>query len=196
MAKHFLFLELRDREICTLLHKLRFCFNEKPSKSNIHITVRGPYKNALKANDIKKYQQMMERDTIRVSGVGRFDHPESSVIFLRVESQHFENIWWKPDFPKQTYGFNPHISLYSGNDKVLADRVFNFLKLESLCLETRQFELTPYVSNQFCLISAAHRESEKHFLHLILNGKVKGDIIDRAQALVELHHRTTRIDVG
>ena len=138
----------------------------------------------------------MEGDIIRICGVDRFDFPESSVVFLRVESQHLESIWWKPDYPKQVYGFNPHISLYSGNDKVLADRVCDFLKAESLCLETRQFELTPYVSNQFCLISASHRSWEKHFLHLILNGKVKGNIVERAQALVELHHEKTRIDIS
>lgn len=196
MSKYFLFLELRDGEICTLLHELRLCFNGEPSKSNIHITVRGPYKHPFKAKDIEKYKQLMERDTIRICDVDRFDFPGSSVVFLRVKSQHLESIWWKPDYPKQIYGFNPHISLYSGNDKALADKVFDFLKSESLCLETRQFELTPYVSNQFCLISAAHRKSEKHFLHLILDGKVKGTILKRAQALVELHRQTTKIEVG
>lgn len=196
MSDYFLFLELRDREICTLLHELRFCFNEKPSKSNIHITVRGPYKHPFKARDIEKYKELMERDTIQIRGVGRFDFPESSVVFLRVESSHLEDIWWKPDYPKQIYGFNPHISLYSGNDKILANQIFDFLESESLCLETRQFELTPYVSNQFCLISSAHRKWEKHFLHLILNGKVKGDILKRAQTLVELHRHATQISVG
>lgn len=196
MSNHFLFLEIRDSEICYLLHELRLRFNGKPSKSNIHITVRGPYRHELRADDIRKFQQILEKDTIRISGVGRFEHSGSSVVFLRVESKHLESIWWKRDFPKQIYGFNPHISLYSGNDTLLADRVFNFLELEALCLETRQFELTPYVSNQYCLMSTAQRKVEKHFLHLILDGKVKGDILNRAQALVELHHHTTRIGVG
>lgn len=196
MTKHFLFLEIRDSEICTLLHQLRYCFNKKPSKSNIHITVRGPYKNELKLDDTERFQKIMEGDTIRIGDVGRFDNSDTSVVFLRIASQHLGKIWWKPDYPKRKYGFNPHISLYSGKDKILADHIFDFLKSESLYLDTRQFELTKYVSNQFCLISEGRQKFEKHFLRLILNKKVKGDILTRAQAVVDSHHQFTRLSVG
>lgn len=183
MNQYFLFLELRDSEICTLLHGLRFSFTGRPSQTNIHMTVRGPYAKPLKQVQIEPFRVALSRDVLRISGVGMFENPDGIVVYLNVNSDNLKKIWWKRDYPKGKYGFNPHISLYRGSDKDLAARVYDFLKEENLDLQCCDYELTPYVSNQFCLLSGARRRLDKHFLRLILKGKVRGDILERAVAL-------------
>jgi len=185
MSNHFLFLELQDREICTLLHGLRNLFDGKPSKSNIHITVRGPYVEPLIDKDVKPFQDIVKNDLITISGVGIFNNDDCYVVYLEINSEHLHEIWWKRDYPIGVYGFNPHISLYRGTNKQLAYRIKDFLTAEHLLLQTKLFELTPYVSSQYCLFSDERRRFEKHFLHLILDRKVKGDILVRAKKAVD-----------
>ena len=185
MSKHFLFLDIRDREICTLLHELRTLFNEKPSDTGIHITVRGPYVDPLKADDIKPFQEILKNDTVIISGVGRFENQSNHVVYLHIECEHLIGIWSKRDYPISTYGFNPHISLYEGNDKQLANRIEGFLLSENIVLKTKEFVLTPYVSKQLSLFTKERRRFEKHFLRLILAGTVKADILVRAKSLVD-----------
>lgn len=185
---YFLFLEFRDKEICALLHGLRSIFNGRPSKSNIHITVRGPYVEPLKDADVRPHIDVIKNDVITIGGVGEFDNPDEHVVFLKIRSQNLANIWWKRDYPTGEFGFNPHISLYSGRDKELAGRIKEFLVQENIQLQARSFELTPYVSNQYCLFMP---DKKKHFLHLILEGKVKGDILERAQEVMEVNEVRT-----
>lgn len=192
MSNNFLFLEFRDRDICTLLHELRKLFNGKPSKSNIHITVRGPYVEPLKEKDVKPFQDIVNNDLITISGVSMFNNNGCYVVYLGVNSENLHEIWWKRDYPKGVYGFNPHISLYQGTNKQLAYRIKDFLTAENLVLETKRFELTPYVSSQYCLFSDEQRRFEKHFLHLILDRRVKGDILIRAKKMVDECNVTTQ----
>lgn len=185
MAKHFIFLELRDNHVCFLLLRLREIFTGKQSKTNIHITVRGPYVDALTSSEIARWTKVIKNDRLRIADVGSFQNGDNHIVYLGVNSRHLREIWWKPDYPIKKFKFNPHISIYDGDDAELAQLIKQFLEKENLDIECTAFELTPYVSQspQYSLLVNAEREFQKHFTLLVLKFKVKGDILVRAQKL-------------
>ena len=135
----FLFLEVLDPEINALLSSLRRTFDDRESSSGIHITIRGPYYEEIRGKDIKKYEQIIRRDPILIHGIDMFRNPDEIVVFIRVHSVALSEVWWKPDFPKERYGFNPHISLFKSENVELALAVLNFLKKEELKLISHNF---------------------------------------------------------
>jgi 2'-5' RNA ligase len=186
MAKHFLFLELRDNHVCFLLLRLREIFTGKQSKTNIHITVRGPYVDAPTNIEISRWTDLIKNDRLRIAGVGSFQNGDNHIVYVAVNSRNLREIWWKPDYSIKKYKFNPHISLYDGEDAELALLIKEFLENENLDIECTAFELTPYVSQspQYSLLVNAERAYQKHFSLLVLKSKVKGDILERAQKLI------------
>ena len=60
-----------------------------------------------------------------------FENPDEYVVYIKVFSDRLREICWKLEFSKKTYGCNPHISLYRGADKKLAEKVLDFLNEES-----------------------------------------------------------------
>ena len=187
MIKNFLFLRLTDPEICSALWELREIFeNEKKSRSNIHITVRGPNKNKFTDEVIHNLYRKIEDDSIIIQSAGRFDNEDYQVVYVKVSSPNLHKIWRKPDYPKEEYGINPHITLYVGSDREYANCIYDFLKKENITLMCNSFELVPYqtkqlsmpnIDNEFDLIG----EGFKKLVHL---GKLSSDILERANNVV------------
>jgi len=186
MASNFLFLEFKDEEIVYLLSSLRKIFAQKTVKTNIHITVRGPYTKLITDEEIRKTRKKIQNDVILITGVGRFDNTRHTV-YLKVGSENLEKIWDKPDFPKSKYGYNPHITMYDGDNESLADGICEFLEKERLELLCHSFKLTPYVSKQMPLFEESDNVKGGHFLELSNRRKVRADILERAYKLVKYY---------
>jgi len=193
-TKEFLFLEFLDPEINALLTGLRKEFSEKISHSNIHITVRGPYKKRLTKIQIDKIWRKIKNDIILICDTGLFNNCGFYIVYLKVKSENLRGIWWKPDFQVSKHGFNPHITMYQGNNKELAHKIKKFLGEENIQLLCSQFDLTPYVSKQETLFkkSDSTEMSNKQFLGLIHLGKIKADILQRAHNLVKYGEPTRK----
>ncbi len=190
MAGNFLFLEFTDEEIVYLLSSLRKIFTQKQIKTNIHITVRGPYAKTITEGEIKKADHTIKNDVILIAGVGRFSDSRHTV-YLKVRSDNLEKIWDKPDYPKSKYGFNPHITMYDGNNAQLAEGIYKFLENEKLELLCHSFKLTPYVSKQISLFKENDSATKgHHFFELSNRRKVRADILERAHKLVKYFDNT------
>lgn len=189
-AQKFLFLEFLDPAINGLLLGLRREFTSETLHSGIHVTVRGPYKSAIRESVIRRFQNLLEAEPILIHGIGMFSNPGEYVVYIRVSSNRLRSIWWKPDYPKSKFGFNPHISLYRGSDKILAEKIREFLDSEGLALICTEFRLTPYTSKQTELFSLEKLPVEHLFLRLSNLRLVRADIIQRAANLVRSHQRT------
>ena len=189
-SQKFLFLEFLDPAINGLLLRLRHEFTGENPMSSIHVTVRGPYKGRIRESAVRRFQRLLEGEPILIHGIGMFTNPDEFVVYIKVYSERLRRIWWKPDFPKSQYGINPHISLYRGNDKVLAEKIQRFLNAEGLNLVCTDFRLTPYTSKQSELFSLESLPVEYHFLRLSNVRIVKADIIQRAEKLVQTHYKT------
>lgn len=193
MIKNFLFLKLTDPEVCSVLWELREIFEkEKKSGSNIHITVRGPNKNKFKEEVINNLYNKIADDSIIIQSAGRFDNDDYQVVYIKVSSTNLHKIWRKPDYPKEKYGINPHITLYVGSDREYADCIYEFLKKENIALLCNSFELVPYqtkqmnipyIDNELDLFGGGFRE-------LVNRGKLSLDILERAKKVVSNYNRS------
>jgi len=184
MSSNFMFLEFTDEEIVYLLSSLREIFSQKSSQANVHITVRGPYLKSITDEEIGRAKKIIKHDVFLIAGVGRFDNFKHTV-YLKVRSDNLEKIWDKPDFPKSKYGFNPHITMYDGEDSRLADEIYSFLEKERLELLCQSFKLTPYVSKQIPLFVEDNGVKGRHFLELSNRKRVRADILERAYKVVK-----------
>lgn len=113
---------IREDEIRDFLNLLKFTFSPY-SKNDAHITVRGPYHRQLSTKEQDRINLKIFDKPIKVAGVETFFESKQNTVFLKCESTDLKFIWNKFDFP-----YNPHITIYDGNDRKYALEIFNFLK--------------------------------------------------------------------
>lgn len=186
----FLFLEFLDPEINGLLTRLRSEFGYDDTDTEIHLTVRGPYDGPISSEEIAKHERILQDDQVFLHGAGIFENPKESIVYIKVASPNLKNIWWKRDYPREKFGYNPHISLYKGKDRELARLIYGFIEKERLELICRKFRLTPYSSKQRELFPFEQIPKENQFLELANRRLVRPDILQRAANLVRDYKRT------
>ena len=174
-----LFLELKNKNINSLLNELRTIFNGKKSNSNIHITVRGPFRNKTRNETMEKIIEDVKYDVIKIEGIDYFENDNEYVVFIKIDSPNLEKIWKKSDYPKYKHGFNPHISLYRGNNKEKAMKIYDFLSKENISLLCESFEFVFYDLNQKSIKEID--ESSPSLEGLEIAGRIKPGILERAK---------------
>lgn len=111
-------------ELCSILDAVVFLANPS-EKLPAHITVRGPcdsQSKALGTNSSSCYGSL-----VHVLGAGHFFSSGQATVFLKVDSDFLKSYWYKPDFP-----YNPHITLYDGNDFDFACKLYNIVNEKRL----------------------------------------------------------------
>lgn len=182
----FVFLELLDRDLNLFFHEISEVVTGKALKHPVHLTVRGPYSSGVPKRILETCRRRMEHDVLRICGVGRFRNPGEEVVFLRVESPNLRRVWYKPDYPIERFGFNPHISVYRGADSSLAESIYRFFQHENLELFCAEYQFVTRVTRQLRMF----RTPVAHFpFHLILNGRVSANFVDRLRVVVARHRR-------
>jgi 2'-5' RNA ligase len=178
VAKRFVFLEIRDPEINALVGWLREAAMGTPSRHTVHITIRGPYSREVPKEQLARYHAVLRKDPIVLEGFDSFQAGARHVVYLKVQHPKLRQVWWKPDFPIQTYGFNPHITIFEGTDERRAHAALEFLSKERLTVLTWDFEVTARVSDHRDLFTEPQRKEEP-FLKLVNKGLVRADIVNR-----------------
>lgn len=181
-ANILLFIELRNKSINLLLNSLREIFNDRKSKSNIHITVRGPFKNKIIQETIDKIKEEIKYDVIKIEDIGYFVNDDQYVVFIKIDSPNLEKVWKKSDYPKYKHGFNPHISLYRGDDENKAMKIYNFLVSENISLLCEDYEFVTYDLNQRNLMDNEASGGTLEWLES--SGRIKLGLVDRAKQLM------------
>jgi hypothetical protein len=116
ITRHFAFLYPDDPHVQELLDIAIFVLNPL-EKLSAHVTVAGPF------GDVKELPREVEFcRKVCVFGAGEFRSSQQNTIHLRVDARDLEEIWDKPDVP-----YNPHMTIYDGDDKELADRLYEAL---------------------------------------------------------------------
>jgi len=101
-------------------------------------------------------------------------------------SKNLSTITRKFDYPKNKFDFNPHITLYAGNDNDLAQRIYEFMRKEQIEFVCHSFELSVYASNPQSELFPMQASSMKGSIsNLIAARKVSPEIFVRARRLVE-----------
>lgn len=185
----FICLELLDPEVHALLNGLMHEFGGQPGGRCIHITVRGPYYRTISVDAIEGFQKVLEQYPILIHGAGLFTNPDEFIVYTKVYSENLKQVWRKPDYPIKEYGFNPHLTLYKGQDGGLAKEIYSFLEKENLKLLCYKFRLTTYVSKQAELFPEEEPLRNQHFLEQSNWRLIYPDILQRAENVVSNYNK-------
>nr|VFK50362.1 MAG: hypothetical protein BECKTC1821D_GA0114238_11006 [Candidatus Kentron sp. TC] len=128
----FLFIQIKDKKIIQDLSDLKSEFSPpNGSSTNIHITVNGPKRffKKIGADGLKRKIEKYKADhpCIVIGGVGRFFNPDVQIVYMKVDCGDLRKykLWEKPDYK---YSYNPHITIYEGQDKKMAAHAYERLK--------------------------------------------------------------------
>jgi hypothetical protein len=185
MASTFLLLEITDPEVNALLWQMRRIVagvSGKQSRTAVHLTVRGPYTSEPDPDVLTRAKAQMAGDVLRIYGAGRFSNPDGEVVFLHVHSPHLHDVWWKPSFSE----FNPHISIYKGTDKALADVVELFLAEAGLDLLCAEYRLVWHRSGQRNLFDS-NEPTVGAMQTFFENGRLDPALLDRLSEAIGEH---------
>lgn len=94
-------------------------------RTEAHITVRGPYRKKLSISSIDKFSNIISGERLQVTAVQNFfAFGQSTVYFECGANDNLRRIW-----KKITYNdFKPHITIYDGNNRDFAIKLFNTLQ--------------------------------------------------------------------
>ena len=143
MSRKVLVLNILDEEVSSFILKLQKIFNQKPSSSIPHVTIRGPYKESaiISENVQKKLNDFMNNSNLEISDVGMFENDTVYIVYFKVFAKNIEKISRKIDYPKSKYGVNPHITIYKGTSKKYAKAIYSFLKKQNIKINCDQVGL-------------------------------------------------------
>ena len=122
MAKYFVFMMIEDSLLRKYLDLAIFALNPD-EQWFAHVTVAGPFSRKI---DLPR--ALTFREQIFIVGPGRFDNGERQTIYLNVSSIYLGPHMNKPDFKDAV----PHITLYNGKDRELANDLYNELTTKRL----------------------------------------------------------------
>lgn len=188
--KYFVFIEILDHEINNLLCALRTIFSDDIPVTGVHLTIQGPLTDEPTMGELQTIGNRLKNaiqkddDYFLFNGVRHFEHAKNHYIALGVQCKSLKRVWKKPDFSDE---FNPHITLYSGEDSKRAEAIEDFLKREAITLHCKDFIVTSYTSQtpQRALFSTFKlNSSQTLFPKLIHLGRIKPDILARASEMV------------
>lgn len=194
MAEKFVLLEIVDPEISGLINGIREVLMPGGFRTSVHLTLRGPYASneRIENSDVERWNSLLRTAPITLDGIGVFHNEGRHILFIKVHHENLKKIWWKPDFPVGEYGFNPHITLYSGRERMLVEKVAEFLKEEKLSLLSTRFKLATHASKQedlFHVPDMAFRPP----LELINRGKVSVTFFMRLERVVRKCRNTGQL---
>lgn len=102
-----------------------------------HVTVIGPLDDPLEQSKLDAYNLSLSKNSILLSGTGNFFGPMQNTVFFSCKASLLQQVWWKRDYPGE---FNPHVTIYDGDDRNFADRLHTVISRYSysvLCGEDR-----------------------------------------------------------
>lgn len=179
----FVFLEITDRNLNFLFSAIAQAVYGKGPGQPTHLTIRGPYAGRVPDGVVRHCRSVLAHDVLRIADVGRFRNASEEVVFLRVDSPNLRKIWWKPDYPISKFGFNPHISLYRGEDIALAEALELFFRHEGVELFCAEFRLVSAITRQQEMLVPPIPMSLLPF-HSILNGKIRENLLSRLDVVI------------
>ncbi len=196
MSQQFLFLEITDLEINALFFRMKEIIYPAGIGSPLHLTMRGPYQDdIIPLESIQQWEMSLRQSPIVITNVGKFTNRDEYVVYYGIQHPGLRQLWWKPDFPIEKFGFNPHITIYKGFDAIFADLITAFLKKENIALLSDKFILTTHVSKQIDMFPQ-FESRETQFLNLVNRRVVSVTFLERLNRLVVNYKRARSGPMG
>lgn len=112
-----------NKNLRNLLNALKLLANEN-QRTEAHITVRGPYEKKLSKKTIKRFSNIVGEEVLSISKVDNFfDFNQNTVFFDCEQNENLKAVWKKDSYND----FRPHITIYDGEDRDFAEKLYNIL---------------------------------------------------------------------
>jgi 2'-5' RNA ligase len=117
-----------------------------PSQRNFsHITVKGPYITAQKKR-LMEDNQLIKGQEIQVLGAGNFFVDRQNTVFFKCEDNEELYKVWKSKKGRTYKEFHPHITIYDGDDRDFACKLYQTINIFNIHFHFIAKELEIYAS--------------------------------------------------
>lgn len=116
MPRYFAFLYVEDEPVSKLLTTAIVILNPR-AKWRAHVTVAGPFDSLRNVPRKRDYARR-----VLITGAGHFRSENQNTVYLKVGTFDLRSVSKKTDFD-----YNPHITLYDGQDHDLGDELYHRL---------------------------------------------------------------------
>jgi hypothetical protein len=154
-------IKIQDVEISSILNFVKLLC-APTSKTEIHLSVRGPYKSPLKSEKLSKYNKIIKNSEISIIDFANFFSENQNTVFLKCEGEELKKVWKKTTY---LHEYNPHLTLYDGRNKEFANTLYQILRKRNINIEFTSSELIAY-------------DTSKKNTSLILSLGINNDIIE------------------
>jgi hypothetical protein len=171
---YFRVISFKASSILSCLNAIIYFANPE-QKRPAHITIAGPSEDKFKP--IKLDSKLPLK--VSVFGIGRFFNERQNTVFLKCYAEWMRKFWRKRDF-----GYNPHITLYDGYSRDLAQRLFTALSGHRMffTLTVENFEIVESVKGQKSLTLGLELEPNPW-----LGGAASRADFDNVKSLADWH---------
>jgi hypothetical protein len=177
----FYVIHIGEKALADSVDAIRFICNPT-EKQRAHLTVRGPYQKRINISELSK---KIVGDTVSIDRVGNFFDSGQNTVFFHCHATDLERVWNKPHYP-----FNPHISLYDGNSREFAERLYELVSRYSYCLKFQADELEAIESKKGQTSLSLALAFNSDFVSQVVGEQINADAVsslseDRRLQLVE-----------
>lgn len=173
IKRNFVFVVFNDPDVVGVIEFLSSVLSFGRSSVRPHLTIQGPYEEKVGIDSIEGIKRRLREDVFFIGNPGSFETPNGVALFLRATSENLEKVWDKPDFPAKKYGFNPHITIYEGADRLRVERALEYLKKNRVELLCRDFDVVQYVPKQLDMFPLdSVRGNENAISALMAKGRI------------------------
>jgi len=106
----------------SILDAIRYLANPY-EKECTHLTVRGPCSRHYQEKTLARLNQRICNSTIEIYDANAFWGERQNTIYLACRADDLKKVWHKPD-----YDYHPHITLYDGGSRALAELLLQIVK--------------------------------------------------------------------
>lgn len=148
IKSNFLFIVFNDPVVVGVVDFLMSAMSGDKRRSAPHLTIQGPFDEKISIEKISSIKRRLSNDVLFIGNPGLFETANGVALYLGISSDNLRRVWFKPDYPIDKFGFNPHLTIYEGVDRVKAKKALDFLKRNRVELLCRDFDIVPYVPKQ------------------------------------------------
>lgn len=113
-----------NENVRNLINAIRVIAEEN-QRTQVHITVRGPYRIKLSEKKVNEFSSVINSEQIHIIDVDNFFASNQNTVFFKCEDNlNLKRIWKKTSYKE----YNPHITIYNGDDEIFAHEIFSILK--------------------------------------------------------------------
>ncbi len=129
-TRFFFVIYLHNETVKRILDAMRLIAD--PMQRNFsHITVKGPYSTKQKKR-LFEDNKLIQGKEIKVNGVGNFFTESQNTVFLNCEDKQELTTIWKSKEEKTYREFHPHITIYDGDNKLFARKLFDTINAHNI----------------------------------------------------------------